>query len=71
MQTPNYPICEATYVNCDVLVDLVTPGRNELAIFVEAVNRLLAELADKVDSGLEVELLLEHNDTDHVMCVPF
>lgn len=71
MQTPNYPICETAYVDRDVLVDLVTPGRNELAIFVETVDRLLAELADKVDSGLEVKLLLEHDDTDHVMSVPF
>lgn len=71
MQTPDNPVCETANVDCNVLVDLVTPGRNKVAIFVEAVDRLFAKLADKVDGRLEVELLLVHDNTDHVVGVSF
>jgi len=71
MQASDNPICESADVDCHILVDLVTPGREELAIFVEAVDRLLTELADKVNSGLEIEPLLVHDDADHIVSISF
>lgn len=71
MQTSDNPVCKTTDVDCNVLVDFGTPGRDKPAIFVEAVDRLLAELADEVDGTLDVEALLVHDNRYHVVGISF
>lgn len=67
MQTSDNPGCKTTDVSCNILVNLGTPGRNQPTIFVEAINRLFAELADEVDGTLDVKALLVHDNRYHIV----
>jgi hypothetical protein len=71
MQTSDNPIRKTADVDRNVLVNLGTPGRNKLAIFIEAIDRLLAELADEVDSTLDVETLFVHDNRYHIVSISF
>jgi hypothetical protein len=71
MQTSDNPVRKTADVDRNVLVNLGTPGRNKLAIFIEAIDRLLAELANEVDSTLDVETLFVHDNRYHIVSISF
>jgi hypothetical protein len=65
VHVPDHSIREDVDVHSDILVDLLVP-RRQLLVLCEARMCVLALGPDKVDRGLYVEIVLEHDDCDHV-----
>jgi hypothetical protein len=69
MQAANDPISQPIHVNADIFVNFCAPRRQIVPISIEAVDRLLAQIAHEVYGGLEIETLLVHDNGDHIVRV--
>lgn len=70
LQRPNHPVLQALYVRCHRAVRLGVPRRKVLTVLLEAVDRRVAQRTNKVDGLLQAQIVLAHDDCDHVVCVP-
>lgn len=69
MQRTNNPIGQALNVYIHLPVDVWSPGRKIIPLRLETVDTRLAHLTDKVHGFLEAEILLIHNDRNHIVRV--
>ena len=69
VQAPDDSIGQSIDINGDISVNLGTPGREDIPVVIEAVDRLFAHISDEVYCRLEVKILLVHDNGDHVMSI--
>jgi hypothetical protein len=64
---PYDPVLKALHVTSNHLVNFRPPGWNFRFIYGKCIDRLLTEVPNVVDGALQGEIVILHEDDDHVV----